>query len=375
MPDNDQQDEHEDVIDGEIVAELDDHTLLNLPMPDGEHERAGGQVGTPASGRRGFMLRVLLGGTAALALGGSAALYLDQRRRREPQLVFLPNGSQVTSGDAETLIEQMALLNSQLADMTAERDRLLGELAQASNDLNEAGAQLAEALAQLEEQRALNELWQQHDSVGLDDLLIAAFVLLNPALLSVMNFIAILRAGLSRGQGALDAFVAALPGPQQGIAWLKTRVSTLAASLDWVIEQVQEAIEPVEPFAQMIANFVIWVLERLPFGIGAKAEAGLEAMQTVITGLPEMVEGINTTVLDPLADWFAGDEQRSLAGILLNPIVDNVFEPAGDVLEQVTSFDTTYQAQLATPVQQALDRRAAIREQIREVQARIGGVA
>jgi hypothetical protein len=375
MSDTERQDEHEDVIDGEIVAELDDHTLLNLPMLDGEHERPGGQVGTPASGRRGFMLRVLLGGTAALALGGSAALYLDQRRRREPQLVILPNGSRVASGDAETLIEQIALLNSQLADMTAERDRLLGELAQASNDLNEAGAQLAEALAQLEDQRALNELWQQHDSVGLDDLLIAAFVLLNPALLSVMNFIAILRAGLSRGQGALDAFVAALPGPQQGIAWLKTRVSTLAASLDWVIEQVQEAIEPVEPFAQLIANFVIWVLERLPFGIGAKAEAGLEAMQTVITGLPEMVEGINTAVLDPLADWFAGDEQRSLAGILLNPIVDNVFGPAGDVLQQVTSFDTTYQAQFATPVQQALDQRAAIRQQIQAIQARIGGVA
>ncbi len=357
--------EQEDVIDGEILAEFDDHTLLNLPHVPDETTAAEGER-PPDIGRRGFVLRLLAGGVAALALGGSAALIYDQQRRRQPQVVILPNGSQIEAGDIATLVEQLDRLNAQVAALVAERDQLLGELAQANNDLAEMRAQLADA-------QALNDLWQQLDNVGLDVLVAGALAVLGPLVTGVANLAALLRSGLSTAQNAVDAFIRALPGPQEGIAWLKQQIVALAANLEWLGEQVQQAVEPVEPLAQLIANFVLWVLNRLPFGIGAKAKAGLEAMRDVIANLPSLVEGVTNDVLDPLAEWFGADEERNLSGILLNPLQEKVFAPARDLLDRLTSFQTAYREQLVAPAEAALAERAAIREQIAALQARIAG--
>lgn len=362
MSDAEDFEDREGVIEGEILAEFDDHTLLNLPhVPD---EMGVSEEEPPDAGRRGFVLRLLVGGVAALALGGSAALIYDQQRRRQPGVVILPNGSQVDSGDLAALVEQIGQLNAQLAALTAERDQLLGELAQANNDL-------ADALAQIEDQRALNELWQQLDNVGLDVLIAGALAVVGPLVTGMVNIAVLLRSGLTTAQNAVDNFIAALPGPQVSIPWLKQRIATLATSLEWLGEQMQEAVEPVEPLAQLVANFVLWVLERLPFGIGAKAEAGLQAMRDVIASLPPLVEGITGSVLDPLAEWFGEDKERNLLGILLDPVREKAFAPAHDLLERITAFHAAYREQLAAPAEAALAERAAIREQIAALQARI----
>jgi hypothetical protein len=152
-------------------------------------------------------------------------------------------------------------------------------------------------------------------------------------------------------------------------------MSSLATSLTWLGTQMEQAVEPVQPVVQMIAEFVIWVLERLPFGIGSQARAGLEGMQTILSDLPELIDGVNTQVLDPLAEWFGADERRSLAGILLTPISQGVMTPAGSVLDSVAGFEETFLDGLVTPAQEALARRAEVREQIRHAQARIGQMA
>lgn len=364
MPEAESFEDQDGVIDGEILAEFDDHTLLNLPHVPDEAEASNDEP--PDAGRRWFVLRLLAGGVAALALGGSAALIYDQQRRRQPQVVILPNGSQIDSGDLAALVEQIGQLNAQLEALTAERDQLLGELAQANNDLTD-------ALALIEDQRALNDLWQQLDNVGLDVLIAGALAIVGPLVTGMVNIATLLRSGLTTAQNAVSDFIAALPGPQVSIPWLKQQIATLAASLEWLGEQVQEAVEPVEPLAQLVANFVLWVLERLPFGIGAKAEAGLQAMRDVIASLPPLVAGITDSVLDPLAEWFGEDKELNLSGILLDPIQEKVFAPAHDLLDRIMAFHTAYREQLATPAETALAERAAIRERIAALQARIAG--
>ena len=141
------------------------------------------------------------------------------------------------------------------------------------------------------------------------------------------------------------------------------------------MEQVQEAVEPVEPFTSMIAQFVLWVLDRLPFGAGNQARAGMEAMQDVINSLPDMVSGINTTVLDPLADWFGDNERVNVFGILLNPITDNVIQRAEDLLDEVAGFEASYNTQLSNPVTDVLEERALIKAQIQALQVRLGRLA
>jgi hypothetical protein len=147
----------------------------------------------------------------------------------------------------------------------------------------------------------------------------------------------------------------------------------LSADLEWLTEQVQQAVEPVEPFASLIAQFVLWVLDRLPFGAGDKARAGLEAMQTVLNSLPATIDGINNDVMNPLAEWFGSDIRVNLEGTLVSPIKNKVFTTGASLAKQVAGFKDTYETTLAAPTQEALSQRAELRAQIQALQARITG--
>ena len=277
--------------------------------------------------------------------------------------------------DVGALFDRIADLEYQLAAVTADRDQLISNLADGSSELEVLHSRIESLQNQLTDERSLNDLWQALDDVGLDSLLNSALQVVVGALAGVTNIATLLRSGLQRGQAALDSFVAKLPGPQDGIRWLGQQVNGLAVLLDWLKEQVQEAVEPVEPFTSMIAQFVLWVLDRLPFGAGNQARAGMEAMQDVINSLPDMVSGINTTVLDPLADWFGDNERVNVFGILLNPITDNVIQRAEDLLDEVAGFEASYNTQLSNPVTDVLEERALIKAQIQALQVRLGRLA
>lgn len=358
----------QEIIDGEIIAEFRDETLMNLPkLPEEEAEQkekpappapiAPPPVQEPVdTGRRQFFVRLAIGGATALALGGSAALLLQGRR--EPSVVVLPNGAQVDvdgSLDVAALVQQIADLQQNMAVVTAERDQYKSDLAR--------------VVAKLEEAEKLNALYKQLDDIGLDDLLDGALSVVSAALTAVLGVVGLVTTGLADGEKRLNGLATNFPGPQSGIIWLQGQIDKLADSIDQLGKQVQAAVEPVEPYTQMIADFVLWVLERLPFGAGAKAKAGLEGMQAVISFLPDLVSGVKTTVLVPLADWFGKDSKRNLLGILVDPLIDGMLKPAQDMMAKFDIFQTDYADMLATPAQEALTQRAAIREQIRQLQA------
>ncbi len=362
----------EDIIEGEIIAEFSGETLLSLPPIPDEKEQGQTQAGTIEEeydvGRRRLITRLALGGVAALALGGGAAVVWSQSRRN-PAVVILPNGAQISAEggatDVAALVERITQLEYELASVTAERDQLI-------SDLHNANAELEQLRPQLEQAQALNALWQSLDDIGLDDLLETGLSVVGGLLAGVLGATGLLRNGLVTARDALESFTRSLPGPQAGIRWLQQQVSALADALEWLGQQVQRAVEPVEPYTEMIANFVLWVLGRLPFGAGEKARAGMEAMQSVISSLPTLIDGINTGVLNPLADWFGENENLSLSGILLKPISDGVIKPANDTLVKFSGFESGYQDQLAGPVGQALTERAAIRAQIQQLRAQAG---
>ncbi len=363
------------IVEGEVLAEYSD-TMLNLPEVDDATLEMRGRDGSPPDPkRRQFITRLVLGGAAALAVGGSAALIYDRKRRdEEPQVVILPNSEESGGEPSAELLEQLGVLDYDLIAMTAERDQLISDLDQKQKELEAAQADLEAAQATLGEYAGLIDLWQQLDDIGIDSLIAAGLAAVGPTLSNVMSLIDLLSAGLKAGREVLDNFLASLPGPKDGIKWLQTQVTALAESIDWVVEQVQKAVDPVSPVAKQIANFVTWVLDRLPFGIGAKAKDGLEAMEALISDLPDLVEGINDSVLDPLADWFGDDKKVSLVGILIEPVQDNVVEPGDDVVEGVSDFEDTYLDKLVTPIKDALERRAGLRTQIEEAQARLVGL-
>lgn len=364
-------DEMDGVVDGEVIAEYGDATSVSAPrVPDEEGMAVVPDEAASDPARRGFLARLLVGGVAAAALGGSAAFYYDQRRREaEPEFVVLPNGADVTVEGQAQLLDRIGEIEAALAAMTADRDRLAEELARTNDDLTLVRGDLDDAQVELEEQRRLNTLWEQLDAIGLDDLLDTALLLAGSALVRVLQVIVLLRTGIAAAQAVLNGFVAVFPGPQAGIRWLGRQVLALASNLEWLGQQIEQAIEPSDSLTAMVAEFVLWVLDRLPFGVGSRAQAGLEAMQTIVNDLPDLLAGLNDDVLDPLADWFGADEERNLLGALVDPVVENAIEPGESVLEAVGEFETVYKENLVDPVQGALAQRAALRDEIESVRA------
>lgn len=369
--------EPDEIIDGEVVSEFGGETYFNLPrVPDDQdmEQRSGFDTS-----RRDFVLRLAVGGAAALALGGSAALLVSRQNQGKQTEVILPYGSNpgsdsVPSNMAE-LVQRVADLEHDLAARSAERDQAISDLNVANTKKQELQTQLDAALAQLNDAKSLDGLWQALDDVGLDSITQGALTVLGGALTAVVQIMATVQSGLTVGQSALQTFLKALPSPAAGIKWLQTQLSALSSDLDWLSDQVEQAVQPVQPLAEQISQFVLWVLERLPFGAGDRARAGLEAMQTVIGNLPDLINGTNTSVLNPLAGWFGDDKKRNLTGTLVDPLQTRVITPTKDFAAKVSAFKTSFDQDFATPAQAALDQRAQIRQQIKDAQANLGWLA
>ena len=394
-----ERDQEEQIIDGQILSD-DDQTMLNLPpVPfedeyiddfdvgaysedqyddyDYDYYEAAADEDEPVSdpGRRHFLTRVLLGGVAATALGGSAALLYDQYAESAPSvaaLTSLSDAARTQQPTATANTTDVSQLRSALQALTADRDRLNSELQQRNAELVETRQALEVALAELDAHKNLNSLWQQLDEVGLDMMMGAALAAMGGNLQNLARLAALLREGLEIGRAVTDWFIGAMLRPQTGIQWLQRQVNALATSIDWLLEQVRDVVQPAANLSSTLMDFIIKVLDRLPFNFGRRAEAGLNAMRTVVDQLPELIRGINDEVLDPLADWFGTDEGRNLQGMLVRPVIDNVFVPAQQVLAKIDELDSTFTSNVAQPVETAIAQRQTLRERIREAQSKLG---
>lgn len=364
----DHQDNH--VIEGEIIDEQDD-VILDDDLLDVIDE-----VENP--GRRSFLSRVLLGGAVAAALGGGAGVVYNRQMNGQPEVVVLPNGDVVASTQPQGVAVQDGSgvqMQAALQSVTADRDRLQDELNLTNSELDETRRALQEALAELDAHRGLNSLWQQLDDVGLDAVTLSAMGVVTGNMGNLARVAGLLKSGLEVGHAIVDWFLASIPGPQNGILWLQLRVESLATSIDWLMQKLGDNSASTNNFGAVLTDFVLWVLERLPFGMGDRAEEGLNAMKTVMSDLPELVRGVNETVLNPLAAWFGTDETQNLKGVLVNPVLENVFDPAHEVLTQFEALQTAYTDELEQPAQAALSERQTLRAQIREAQSDLGMTA
>ncbi|NDJ54353.1 MAG: hypothetical protein GYB68_14885, partial [Chloroflexi bacterium] len=343
-------DPSDDIVDGEVVGEFNDGTLIHLPKveeePDTPHHIPRPQFEErqerPNPGRRQFLTRLLLNGTAALMFGGSVALWVDSRRSRETTVV-LPSGAEVDidslGDDTAGLVEQIGQLQYELALVTAERDQGITYLAAAQSRIQELEARVAQLESQCAQATELNDLWQALDETGLDFLVGFALGLLGPLFTAMVSVVALLRDGLETAEGTIGDFLEAIPSPRSGLQWLNTQAITLSERLDSLQARVQEAISSSGAFGALITEFIIWILDRLPFGAGNQARAAMDAMEVVLADLPSIVTGVSSRVLSPLLTWFSEDDQENLTGILISPIHTLVFGPADDLLTKAEELN------------------------------------
>jgi hypothetical protein len=231
----------------------------------------------------------------------------------------------------------------------------------------ETQAVLANADAEIARLQGLVALYEDLEKAGLDAILQTGMAAVALPLEAVEVGAKSLKGGLVLVEDALLGLEQALPTAQESILWLEAQVSALAAgvgTLETALGQVLEqagslrAVEALRDFSSMI-------LDNLPFGLGDKIRGVFDGLVGVLTGLDDLIEGVNTRVLEPLSEkWFSADDGQGLGASLVRLLVEHLLDPLEEHLGNLAALVDAWQGNLTAPTRQALEQRAKIRENI-----------
>ncbi len=213
----------------------------------------------------------------------------------------------------------------------------------------------------------LVELYEELEKVGLDKILEVGMSALALPMAAVEAGAKALKAGLDWAEDALQAVADAVPSAHEGLVWLKTQVSAVADAVEKLEAGIGKALDRVtdNPVGEALEDFTNKVLDSLPFGLGDKFRDALEGLVGLVTSVDELIEGVNTYLLEPLEDeWFSEEDGKGVGGTFLDPLVMNVFDPMQAHLENLAVLADDWQGKLVEPSKAALTERAEIREQI-----------
>lgn len=241
--------------------------------------------------------------------------------------------------------------------------------AQAAREAAEAELQSTReaAAADVARLQGLVNLYEGLEKVGLDAILRTGMLAVALPLEVVEAGARVLKQGLDWAEGALVSLAAALPTAQDSLLWLEKQVSAVAEAIGQVEASISQALERATDNAigQAMRDFGRLVLDRLPFGLGGGIREVLDWLVVLVTGVDELVVGINSRLLEPLRlDWFSAEEDEGLAASLVDPLVARVLDPLEAHLADLTELTDKWQAELKAPIEEALGERAALREEI-----------
>jgi uncharacterized phage infection (PIP) family protein YhgE len=335
--------------------------------------------------RRGFMLALLFGG-ATVTTGGALALLLNNADGPavSPAPTLPPNMEPTAIAQQPTLTsapsstpplptltpdthqdDVIASLQQELATSQTDQSTLAGELDNTRLERDTLSSELASAQADVDYLQQVVGLYRQLEAVGLDDTLLLGLGPVGMALLALENGRTALTTGIEDATTRLATIEVQSPTIANGLLWLEDQVNSLSTTLQDLENALSSVVEPVAPITQQIGDFIGQILSLLPFGVGEHIRAGLEAIGTILTHIPELVASINPLVITPLRQWVSPEsEDQGLIAEVVNPINNGLIPSAQGMVENSSALSSAYNTQLATPTQDALDARAAIREQI-----------
>jgi hypothetical protein len=213
----------------------------------------------------------------------------------------------------------------------------------------------------------LVELYEELEKVGLDRILEVGMSALALPMAAVEAGAKALKTGLDWAEDALQAVADAVPSAHEGLVWLKTQVSAVANGIEKLEAGIGKALDKVtdNPVGEALKDFAAIVLDSLPFGLGDRFRDALDGLVGLVTSVDELIEGINTYLLEPLEEkWFSEEEGKGVGGTFLDPLVENILDPLQAHLENLAVLADDWQAKLVEPSKVALAERAELREQI-----------
>ncbi|MFZ0547222.1 MAG: twin-arginine translocation signal domain-containing protein [Candidatus Promineifilaceae bacterium] len=336
--------------------------------------------------RRGFLKAAALTAVAATATGTGAALLIDKGKPptitsvQAPPLPTTPVTTVQTSQNASDLLARLAAAQAENVRLQSELGAAQRQLAsyQPTTDpgsdpaaeayqlqLEEANAQISSLNGQVGILGGLVALYEQVEGVDLGAVASNGIASVSGVLDELLQNVPSVEEGLQAGEQALSEFEAQVPLVDNGRRWLAEHIERVNAYYAAIEAALQEAVEAVGSFLQMLNQWFQDVLKWLPFGIGDKAASIMDAMTNLLAETPNTISGVRTNVVQPLNGWFELDEgETHLHRNLIKPVREGVLSRASAAMSQTHSVNDMYQTQLVQPIQANIEQKNAIREQI-----------
>jgi hypothetical protein len=226
---------------------------------------------------------------------------------------------------------------------------------------------LASADAEIARLQGLVSLYEDLEKAGLDSILRTGMAAVALPLEVVEGGARTLKSGLDLIEGALLSLEKALPTAQESILWLEGQVSALAAGIETLQTALGQVLERVGDthVVEALRDFVSMIFDNLPFGLGTKIRSALDGLVELVTSVDDLIEGVNTRLLEPLrTQWFSSEDGEGVRASLVDPLVEHVLDPLEAHLGSLAALVDAWQQKLMAPTQQALEQRAKARENI-----------
>ncbi len=329
--------------------------------------------------RRGFLKGVAVTAVAATATGAGAALL--GKTPTTGNVVSVPSVPAAQTAVSVISSENPVEILTQLATSQAENMRLQAALAAAqrqieamqqdnmssSSQTNALNVELANANEQASLLIGLVALYEQLDEVDVGEILENGVTAVSGTLNELIDHIPSFEEGIEVGQAALNKFEAHIPLLQNGRSWLNNHLGKLRLYFSAIETLLQQTVNQINPFLEMLQNWFEDVKKWLPFGIGERATEVMETITTLLIETPNTINGLKTNVADPLDVWLGNNEgQPPLQTDLLNPIRENLFKKANEAIDKARNVSVIYSNELLGVAEAAIERQKLLRELINQ---------
>jgi hypothetical protein len=333
------------------------------------------------SARRRLLLKALGLGAAGLAAGGAAAWtkgeldlaatagagiadtkrQLDTANAARAALALSYSTLQTQANDWQTQLSTATSQNAQLAGAVNAAQQEAGDL---KSKLTSAQTALEAANERLARSKELISLYDQLDGVGLDNVVSSGLGVVDGALAGLAGPASLLRDGVNAAHGLLNSFEQVLPNFSGAMAWLGDQVVKIKVAL-WAVENSaqQTANSTLSGLTAVFGGFVGFVLDHLPFNIGANVRKTLSEVQTLLEGVTAMSDQAPDQVLLKISHY-VDDGPQGWKQTMVAPLRDNTLAPAGQVLAAVTGASDAFKNNLHAPANAAIQQRQTLRDQI-----------
>lgn len=231
--------------------------------------------------------------------------------------------------------------------------------------------ELSHARLQTRALKELLSLYERLDQTELDDRLSTALARLEGLVVNLEGIVDSLRSGLEAGRARLSEIQAHLPSIRAAYRWLSQSATTLSQRLLALENAAGDLLGLSLPLPDLLTELVEWLLEQLPLSTAEAGQETLERTSEAVDAAAELRDGLHGHALEPLREWLDVQPRNEEESETIALDLSGLFDPAERALDASAQLSQTWEESLA-PLEQTLEKRRRIREQIRQHRHRHG---